>query len=276
MRNYKTRSRLRAWMLAPLLAVACDRSGYIGEDWYPGFYSIPTCSDPNEVLSTNQVAQLICKPLPLGAAALPDCKKYSQALTSDGSKLFCTHRNNEAQSTRDALDNLEQSEILIKEFQTKIRSLGGPTGPAPRAVYCGQYSAAQNQNGAITDSATGATGIAGAASLCHKVAGCSATAAKMCTVYDLYHSAATSKLPATIAQSWVFMASWQHDNPGQVPAANGLADNCSSYTYPTNDKLWYGTTGEWKLGPAGQKALHFASGPGVVPCSARYPIACCN
>lgn len=261
-------------MLAPLLAVACDRSGYFDGDWYPSHSSF--CAAPDQVLSTDASGQLICKPLPPGAAPLPDCKQYSQALTADGTKVFCTNRNVEAQSTRDALDNLEQSEILIKEFQAKIRSLGSPTGPTPRAVYCGQYSATTNQNGAITDSGSGATGILGAASLCRKVAGCSATTAKMCTVYDLYHSAATGKLPATIAQSWVFMASWQHDNPGQVPAASGLADNCSGYTYALDDKLWYGTTGEWKLGPAGQKALHFASGPGVVPCSARYPIACCN
>jgi hypothetical protein len=260
-------------MFAPLLVVACGQEGAGGT---PEFVQVPLCAGPDQVLSTNPAGQLICKPLPPGAAALPDCKKYSQSLTSDGTKVFCTNRNNEAQGTRDALDALEQSEILIKEYQTKLNSLGGPSGPAPRAVYCGQYTAAQNQNGAITDSATGATGIAGAASLCRKVAGCSTTAAKMCTVYDMYHSAATGKLPATLSQSWVWMSEWKHNSAAQVPTANGLADNCSGFTYPTGDKAWYGTTTEWKNAPTGQKALHFASGPGVVACSARFPIACCN
>ena len=50
-------------------------------------------------------------------------------------------------------------------------------------------------------------GITGAAALCHQVTGCSATTAKMCTVYDLYHSAAMNKLPATLPQSWY---SWPH------------------------------------------------------------------
>jgi hypothetical protein len=273
MRNQPTSSRLKAWMFAPLLVVACGQEGAGGT---PEFVTVPLCAGPDQVLSTNPAGQLICKPLPPGAAALPDCKKYSQSLTSDGSKVFCTNRNNEAQGTRDALDALEQSEILIKEYQTKLNSLGGPSGPAPRAVYCGQYTAAQNQNGAITDAATGATGIAGAASLCRKVAGCSTTAAKMCTVYDMYHSAATGKLPATLSQSWVWMSEWKHNSAAQVPTANGLADNCSGFTYPTGDKAWYGTTTEWKNAPTGQKALHFASGPGVVGCATRYPIACCN
>ena len=274
MRTQKILSRPMAWMWAPLLVMACDQSGH---DAYPDDIFIrPFCQSPSSVLSTDESGQLICKDLPPGAAALPDCKKYSEALTSDGSKVFCTHRNKEAQTTRDALDKLEQSESLIKEYATKINSLGNPSGPGPRAVYCGLYAATVNPNGAITDPASGATGITGAAALCRKVTGCSATTAKMCTVYDLYHSAAMNKLPATLPQSWVFMASWQHNDPAQVPTASGLADNCASFTYPFDDKRWYGTTVEWKDAPSGHKALHFASGPGVVACSSRFPIACCN
>ncbi len=271
MRNQPTSSRLKAWMFAPLLVVACGQEGAGGT---PEFVTIPLCAGPDQVLSTNPSGQLICKPLPPGAAALPDCKKYSQSLTSDGSKVFCTNRNNEAQGTRDALDNLEQSEILIKEYQTKINSLGGPSGPAPRAVYCGQYTTVTN--GAITDPASGATGIAGAAALCRKAQGCNAATAKMCTVYDMYYSAATGKLPATVSQSWVWMSAWQHNSTSQNPANNGLADNCSGFTYPTGDKFWYGTTVEWKSALTGQKALHFASGPNVVKCSDTKPIACCK
>ncbi len=276
MRKKNTRRALRAWILAPLLAGACgDGRAQDAGGSFPGDnYYLPLCSGPDEVLSTNSAGQLICKALPLGVAALPDCKKYSEALTSDGKRMFCTHRNNEAQSTRDALNNLELSQSLIREYQTKINSLGGPSGPAARAVYCGQYSSPQS--GAIFDSTNGATGIAGAASLCRRVPGCSASTARMCTVYDLYYSAALAKLPATVPQSWVFMAAWQHNNPAQVAPGNGLADNCAGYTYGQDDRLWYGTTVEWKLAPSGHKALHFASGPGAVTCSARFPIACCN
>ena len=102
---------------------------------------------------------------PLPAA----CPGVGHWLMLDGTiagsaQLVRPTRNNEAQGTRDALDNLEQSEILIKEYQTKINSLGGPSGPAPRAVYCGQYTTVTN--GSITDPVSGATGIAGAAALC--------------------------------------------------------------------------------------------------------------
>ncbi len=276
MRNQPTSSRLKAWMFAPLLVVACGQEGAGGT---PEFVQIPLCAGPDQVLSTNPAGQLICKPLPPGAAALPDCKKYSESLTADGTKVFCTNRNNEAQGTRDALNNLEQSEILIKEYQTKINSLGGPSGPAPRAVWCGQYTTATT--GAINDGVS--SGILAAAALCRKVPGCSATAAKMCTVYDMYHSAATGKLPGTVTRSWVYMSAWQHNEPGftkQQPG-NGLSDNCAGFTYGTGDFHWYGTTVEWMASPTSQgNALHFKSGPtsGGAPsaCGTPFPIACCN
>ena len=273
MRTQLITSRLSALMFAPLLVVACGQDGAGGSG---EFVTIPLCSGADQVLSTNKDGQLICKALPPGAAALPDCKKYSEALTSDGSKVFCAPRNNESQASKDALDKLEQSEILIKEYQTKINSLGGPSGPAPRAVYCGQYSAAQNPNGAISDA--GVTGVFAAATLCRKVAGCNPNTAKMCTVYDMYHSVATGAVTAAtnITQSWVHMSAWQHNGiAGQATPNNGLSDNCGGWTYPTGDLKWYGTTVEWKAAQTGPKALHFASGPGVVGCAQRFPIACC-
>ena len=278
MRTKPNTSRLAALMFAPLLAAACgqENAGGSGE-----FVTIPLCSGPDQVLSTNKDGQLICKALPPGAAALPDCRKYSEALTADGTKVFCTNRNTESAASKTALERLEDSENLIKEYQTKINSLGGPSGPAPRAVYCGQYSAAQNSNGAISDN--GVTGVFAAATLCRKVATCNPTSAKMCTVYDMYHSVATGVVTSamTITQSWVHMNSWQHN--GGDTANNGLNDNCGGWTYPTADKAWYGTTVEWKPASTGPKALHFASGTGaqVAPvrsprCSERFPIACCN
>ena len=46
--------------------------------------------------------------------------------------------------------------------------------------------------------------------------------------------------------------------PGRPPTA--WRTTARAYTYPTGDKLWYGTTVEWKNAVTGQKALHFASG----------------
>lgn len=280
MRNQVTTSRLSAWLFAPLLAVACGQEGAGGNG---EFVTVPLCGGPDQVLSTNKAGQLICKELPAGAAALPDCKKYSESLTADGAKVFCTTRNNEDASIRTALENLEKSEILIKEYTNRVSKLGGGTGPAPRAVYCGQYVAPagqQNPQGLITGD--GVTGILGAALLCRKVATCSATTAKMCTVYDMYHSAATGVLDATktVSQSWVWMTSWQHSSSTDaITPQNGLNDNCGGYTYASAHRQWYGTTVEWKdtIAPATlQRALHFASGPGMVACSTRFPIACCN
>ena len=128
----------------------------------------------------------------------------------------------------------------------------------------------------FTGPTSGATSIAGAAALCRRAQSCKPTTPKRCTVYGMYYSAATGKLPATLSQSWVWMSAWQHNSTSQNPANNGLADNCSGFTYPTGDKFWYGTTVEWKNAPTGFKALHFASGPGVVSCAARFPIACCK
>lgn len=273
MRTAKTRAYPLWGMLVPLLAVACDPGGCEPAGGYEPSL-VPACSLPNQVVSTDASGQLICKPLPPGISIVPSCRKYSQALTADGQRLLCAQRNNEAQDLRDALDRLEDSELLLRELTTKLVALPAPS--MLRQNFCGLYSAAQNPNGAITDSATGGTGIAAAASLCRKVTGCSPTTAKRCTVYDLYYSAALGRLAGPLPPAWVFMASWQHNNAAQVPTASGLADNCSGYTYGLDDKLWYGTAIAWQDAPSGHKALQVASGPGVVACSARFPIACCN
>ena len=282
MRTQPNTSRLAALMFAPLLAAACgqENAGGSGE-----FVTIPLCSGPDQVLSTNKDGQLICKALPPGAAALPDCRKYSEALTADGVKVFCTNRNAETAASKTALERLEDSENLIKQYQEKINMLGGPSGPAPRAVWCGQYAApvaANNPNGAISDN--GVTGVLAAATLCRKVPTCNAQTAKMCTVYDMYHSVATGVLTSamTVSQSWVHMNSWQHN--GGTSINTGLNDNCGGWTYPTMHLGWYGTTVEWKnAAVTNQRALHFASGNtnpaggALTPtCDRRFPIACCN
>ena len=280
MRHFPTLSRRKAWMIVPLMFAPVLGGGCSG-DPDPGpqvggvdssaSLNSPVCSDYNRVLSTTAWEGLVCKLLPLGLGHLPDCKKYSEALTSDGKQFLCSRRNDESASTRTALDNLERSERLLQEYATRLSKLG-PTRRTAKAVFCGVT--ANTTPGAIVGN--GATGIAAATYLCRQVASCNKDSAKMCTASDMYYSAATEKLLSALPQSWVFMASWMHNNPAQLPTASGLADNCSGYTYGMDDKLWYGTTVEWKETLNGHRALHFASGPGVVSCSGRFPIACCN
>lgn len=265
MRNELKASRLLACLIAPLL-FACGQEGQgAGE-----FVEVPKCAGANQVLSTNAAGQLICRDLPGGAAGLPDCNKFSEALTSNGQTLSCTNRNNESSDSVTALNNLEKSELLIKEYTDRISRIM-PGGPAARAVFCGVTT--QTTNGAITGG--GVTGIAGAAALCKTVATCNQNA-RMCTVYDMYHSAALGVANATtsIARSWVFMASWMHNGGDTIN--NGLNDNCGDFTYPTADKAWYGTAVEWKNASTTARAMHFYSGTNAVKCSSVLPIACCN
>ena len=277
MRNQPTTSRLKAWMFAPLLVVACGQEGAGGSGEY---VAVPLCSGPDQVLSTNQDGQLICKDLPAGAGALPDCKKYSESLTSDGAKVFCTNRNNESAQSRTALENLEKSEALIKEYTTRISKLG-PAGPPPRAVYCGVTSG--KTNGAIVGN--GQTGVAGAAYLCQQVATCNKATAKMCTVYDMYHSVATGVITQAtqLTRGWVFMASWQNFSSTATDPTAGQNDNCGGYTYPTADREWSGTQVAWDFtisknpaGPTTIKALKFFTRIANAACNDTQPIVCCN
>lgn len=236
---------------------------------------LPICK-PAEYLTYSQ-GGLICAAIPDDSGPpLPDCNKSDQLLTYtevNGIGTFgCVDKGTESLDPDDiALINQTKSRLL--SFRPTVDALK-PFMQARSARYCGQYSAAQNPNGAMTGK-NGVTGVAGAASLCASVSACG-TGARMCSVYDLYNSVVLGAMPLSLPQSWVHMSAWQHDNPAQVPAGNGLADNCSGWTYGQDDKLWYGTTVEWKRVQTGQLALHFASGPGVVPCSARFPIACCK
>jgi hypothetical protein len=239
-------------------------------------------------------------PVPIGGITLPDCLEgqliavaadrtmsCTQALTAGFAPPDCNSVPNSALNTYDGiLECMPKGsggtnaglKTLINKAKTDTDNIENTinqfSSGGAAAKFCGQYSAAQNQNGAITGN-NGVTGVAGAADLCQTVQGCG-TGAHMCTVYEMYEIAASNGLPATVSQSWVHMQSWSHNSASQIPTANGLADNCSGWTYPTGDKGWYGTTVEWKNALTGQKALHFASGPGVVPCSARFPIACCR
>ena len=241
--------------------------------------SLPICTDTQYL--TYAGGGLSCREVVGASLNVPDCNKTGQLLTySKGSEIgvyTCTDKGNGSLSQTD-IDLITTTYNKLESFKTTINSLM-PGAKGTAATYCGQYTAAQNPNGAI--SSNGVTGVAAASNLCSQVAACGA-GARMCTVYDMYNSVALGKVTSamTITQSWVHMSSWQHN--GGDTANNGLNDNCGGWTYPTADKAWYGTTVEWKAASTGPKALHFASGTGaqVAPvrsprCSERFPIACC-
>jgi len=239
--------------------------------------SLPICADNQYLTYAN--GGLACREVVGAMLNVPDCNKTGQLLTyTKGSEVgvyTCTDKGTESLSAAD-ITLINSTYTKLDSFKTTINSLmPGMKGTA--AQYCGQYTAAQNPNGAISGG-NGVTGIAGAANLCSQVPACGA-GARMCTVYDMYNSVALGKITSAtvVTQSWVHMSSWQHNGiAGQATPNNGLSDNCGEWTYPTGDLKWYGTTVEWKAAQTGPKALHFASGPGVVGCAQRFPIACCK
>lgn len=236
--------------------------------------SVPLCED-NEYL-VFQRGGLVCSQVVSNRPTLPDCKKLGQVLTYSNENGVAAYRC--ADKGTESLDPADISPIIqtftrLQSFKTTVNNLM-PSPPTRAVAFCGQYTNSLNPNAAITGN-NGVTGVAGAANLCATVASCGPSA-RMCTVYDMYNSASSAAVPATLTQSWVHLSAWQHDAPGQVPTGNGLADNCVGWTLAANDLLFYGTTVEWKIAASGQRALHFASGPGLVSCNSRYPIACCR
>ena len=236
--------------------------------------NLPICAD-NQYL-TYSGGGLACREVVGTMLNVPNCngKLLTYTKGSEIGVYTCTDKGDGSLSSSE-INLITTTYDKLLTFKTIIAGLTpGMKGTA--ATYCGQYTAGQNPNGAI--SGNGVTGIAGAANLCSQVPTCG-SGARMCTVYDMYNSVALGKVTAamTIGQSWVHMSSWQHNGrAGQATPNNGLADNCGGWTYPTGDLQWFGTTVEWKAAQTGPKALHFASGPGVVGCAQRFPIACCN
>ena len=234
----------------------------------PRGLTLPDCTD-GQLITRNMYGETSCTQIVTNKLKLPDCSRVPGSVLNAYDGIWECMPRGTGSTDAGLKTTLNKVKLDTDTIETTLDQLSGKSSAA--AEYCGQYIATQNVNGAITGS-NGVTGVAGATNLCQKVPGCS----HMCTVYELYESAAAGTLPTTISQSWVHMQSWQHNNAAQVPMASGLADNCSGWTYGLDDKRWYGTTVEWKNAPSGQKALHFASGPGVVACSARFPIACCR
>jgi hypothetical protein len=148
-------------------------------------------------------------------------------------------------------------------------SLGKYVGLTPTAV-----------NGAM-DSGNGQNpkGLASAATLCTNTYG---AGAHMCSVLEIYESAATGVFTqqadvAAGAGGWVYMEGWNGEpvagGAASEPGA-GLTDNCASYTYPTGDRFWKGTAFQWATQTfSGIKMpkLNVAVG-----CATKLPIVCCK
>jgi hypothetical protein len=236
--------------------------------------TLPSCAD-NEYL-TYEKGGLGCRPIAEPQRNLPDCYSQGQLLTytvQDGSGVYgCADRGTESLDAAD-IARINQTLTRLQSLKTTVNSLTAVSQPTA-ARFCGQYNVTRNPDGAIVG-INGLTGAAGAASLCSSLASCG-PGARMCTVYDMYNSVVHAKIPSVLSQSWVHLSAWQHNDPAQVPTANGLADNCAGWTYPASDTRFYGTTVEWKNAPSGLPALHFQSGTGLVSCASRYPIACCR
>lgn len=265
MRNLKISTRLSAWVFAPLL-FACGSEGAGGGG---GIVAIPDCtSQPGSVLSTDSNGQLICKALPTGSVSLQNCKPDSEALSSNGTGVFCVPRNNETTESRSALENISKSETIVTDLGTRITALG--TGPGAKALYVGQTPTMTN--GAIASN--GATGLNGAAKLCEVTYG---TGARMCSVYDIYFSIVAGKITSakTITKSWVYMESWKNPVAGAQEGTAGISDNCGGYTYPTGDRAWVGTAFSYDKVATMLFAPRFHSGSEAA-CSAMLPVACCK
>lgn len=270
---------MRMLYIAPLLVLAPALLGAGHDDlaskigWLV-VSSLPLCED-NEYL-TYEAGGLACRTVGEPQPDLPDCDKNDQLLTytvQDGSGVFgCVDKGTESLDPAD-IPLINQTLTRLQTLKPTVKNLT-PGSQATAARFCGQYQAARNPDGAIVGT-NGVRGVAGAANLCATVPACG-PGARMCTVYDMYNSVVHGTIPSLLSQSWVHMNAWQHNDPGQSPTGNGLADNCAGWTYPASDTRWYGTTVEWHDARSGKLALHFQSGPGVVSCASRYPIACCR
>lgn len=265
MRNYTLNIRLAAVMVAPLL-LACGSDNTGGGTTY---VTVPDCGGAtNQVLTTDSQGQLKCVTLPAGAVSLPDCKPNTEALTSDGVTPSCTNRDVVDASTQTLLTTLTNVEKQIVDAGTKITALG--SGPSSQAAYVGLTK--NSYTGRFLSGA--AVGIPAAAALC---AGDFGAGAHMCTVYELYYSAALLKTLDTTVDvapgGWAYMQTWRHAAANPVELSAGLADNCGGYTTETVANQWSGTTFAWTVNLRGLRVPKFYAN---TSCTTSQPIACCR
>ena len=291
MRNHVLVTSLRTALLAlPLMAACGGNSAGGGVIVPPGGLTLPDCAQ-GQLISVGADRTLGCTQALTTSLSPPSCPAGTHALNATDGTLVCAAKGNGTTNTdlRAAIDNVSQK---TTNLVNQVASFGGGGGSAK---FCG-LSPVQSANGAALSDG-GADGIPAATSICGKVAACG-TGAHMCSVFEMYESAASGVLNNNmdVALSWVYSASWSQEfsDPAQSQAGSGQSDNCGSFTYPTADRKWYGTAVEWKVSGTGKKALLFHSGPGstftptsttantaatntfAVPCSSKLPIACCK
>jgi hypothetical protein len=266
--------------LVPLL-LAADNYGTSREAVIVN--TLPMCSTGQYLVY--QGGGVVCQTISGGTLSLPNCSSQGQILTSissgdAGGGLACTTKGMPSLSSSDitTIDNMETTITMLGTELTQIQN----TPPGSASVYVGAstnpYTGAQG-----TGSGDGPSpGIAGAASICSQQYG---TGAHVCTVYDMYFSAATigqnpnNKLSATTqitTQQWVYSANWQPPIAGAQQPDAGLADNCGGFTYPTGDRVWKGTQFVWEtIAETSQIGLKFFGGTSAA-CSSTAPYACCK
>ena len=268
MRNYTLNIRLAAVMVAPLL-LACGSDNTGGGTTYAAF---PDCKgEANQALATDTTGQLVCRTLPAGTASVPDCSGPDVALTYGPSGFSCVPRNVVDASTKTLLDTLTQVEQKIVDYGTQVTKLG--TGPGTQAAYVGLTKT--NVTGRITSG--NLVGIPAATALCATDYG---AGSHMCTVYELYYSAALLKnldpMVDIAPGGWVYMQSWRKAPANPVEPSAGLADNCAGYTYSfqnVDTNQWNGTTFAWTVGASGIRGPKFYAN---TQCNVPQPIACCR
>lgn len=267
MRNYTLNIRLAAVLVAPLL-LACGSDNQGGGGTV--LATVPDCGGAaDQVLSTDSTGQLVCKTIPSGAAALPDCEPNTQALTANGTKATCDDLNIVDATTKTLLTTLNTIESTIIDYGTQLTTVG--TAGNSQAVYVGLTKNATTK-GRITSGT--AVGIPAATALCRAEYG---VGAHMCNVYEIYYSAAIQKnLEQGVNVTpggWVYMQSWRHDQAAPSEVAAGLADNCGGYTAETATNNWNGTRFEWS---GNADLINVPKFYANTLCTETLPIACCR
>lgn len=267
MRNYTLNIRLAAVLVAPLL-LACGSDNQGGGGTV--LATFPDCGGAaDQVLSTDSTGQLVCKTIPSGASALPDCEPNTQALTANGTKASCDNLNIVDATTQNLLTTLNMIEAKVIDYGNQLNIVG--TGANAQANYVGLSKTVMTK-GRITSGT--AVGIPAATAVCKADYG---VGAHMCTVYEIYYSAALQKNidPEVniVPGGWVYMQSWRHNQatPSEVNA--GLADNCGGYTAETDTNAWNGTKFEWSVNTSNIRVPKFFAN---TLCSETFPIACCR
>jgi len=276
MRNYTLNIRLAAVMVAPLL-LACGSDNTGGG---MNYVTVPDCGGAaNQVLTTDSTGQLKCQALPAGAVTLPDCSTVAgQALTADGTQPSCTNLNTVDAATQTLLMTLSDVEKKVVDYGTQLTTLG--TAPGSQAAYVGLTTAMTNGRITYTDANNVTTvGIPAATNRCVKEFG---SGSHMCTVFELYYSAAILK---NLVQNmnnqitpggWAYMQSGRSGSANPMEPNNGLADNCAGYTYTfaaTDTNQWEGTTFQWAQDSSGVNVVKFFAN---TLCNVNQPIACCR